>query len=291
MTGSGKVGGSSVTSRSSSQIVSPVVMLRRPNAEEHQLARVGIGPELERERAKLVGVVGFDRHCVVRAEFDARGRRNVQRAGEIIHHCVHEHLHTFFLKGGTTEHRDQFNLTGEPADGCLENRRFNRLVFEDEVRNLVVFVRDGVNQFRETSLGALLMLGGYVLDLVLQTFIRHVARTPDDGLLVHEINDAFKLIFRADGQHDRERIRLELGAHVVQRIFKIRAGAVHLVDERDAGNFVFCRLAPDGFGLRLHTGDTGEHRDRAIEHAHRALDFRREIHVAGSVDDVDAMAD
>ena len=43
------------------------------NAEEHQLARVRIGPQLERQRAELVAVAGFDVDLVVRARLDAFG--------------------------------------------------------------------------------------------------------------------------------------------------------------------------------------------------------------------------
>ena len=130
------------------------------------------------------------------------------------------------------------------------------------------------------------MLGGNVLDFVIQAFVGHVARPPDNGLLVHHVNNAGELVFRADGQKNGIRIRLELGAHIVERVFKIRAGAVHLVDERDAGNLVFRRLPPDGFRLRLHAGDAAKHRDRAIQHAHRAFHLGGEIHVAGRVNDV-----
>ena len=119
MTGSGNVGGSSVTSKSSShkrvaggdvaqtdqrgdvagvnrvdvlalaalndheaadafafaraRIVNGVALLELAgiNAEEHQLAGVGIGPELERERAELVVVVGLDlaRRCPCRVRW------------------------------------------------------------------------------------------------------------------------------------------------------------------------------------------------------------------------------
>ena len=72
----------------------------------------------------------------------------------------------------------------------------------------------------------------------------------------------------AQRQENRECIRLELGAHVVQRVLKIRAHAVHLVDERDARDTVFRRLPPDGLGLRLHACDSAEYRHRAVEHAH-----------------------
>jgi hypothetical protein len=41
--------------------------------------------------------------------------------------------------------------------------------------------------------------------------------------------------------------------------------------------------------LRLHAGHAAEHGDRAVEHAHGALHLGGEIHVAGSVNDVDAV--
>ncbi len=81
---------------------------------------------------------------------------NVQRAGQIIHDRVHQNLHGFFLEGRTAEHRNQFNLAGEAADGGLEHRRRNRLFLEHQVGDLVVLVGDGVNQFRERGLGAFL---------------------------------------------------------------------------------------------------------------------------------------
>src|SRR5690606_7380191 len=48
-------------------------------------------------------------------------------------------------------------------------------------------------------------------------------------------------------------------------------------------------LAPNRFGLRLDTGNRVEHRDRTVENAQRALDFDREVHVTGRIDDVDAL--
>src|SRR5207247_7690480 len=70
-------------------------------------------------------------------------------------------------------------------------------------------------------------------------------------------------------------------------VLKIGASAVHFVDERDARDFVFGGLTPDGFGLRLYAGDTTEHGDGTVQHAHGALNFSGEIDVAGGIDDVD----
>ena len=65
---------------------------------------------------------------------------------------------------------------------------------------------------------------------------------------------------------------------------------VHLVNEADARDAVAVGLAPDGLGLGLDAAHRIEHRDRAVEHAQRALDLRREVDVARRVDDVDREA-
>ena len=70
---------------------------------------------------------------------------------------------------------------------------------------------------------------------------------------------------------------------------EIGADAVHLVDERDARHAILVRLTPYRFRLRLHAGNRIEHRNRAIQHAQRPLDFHGEIHVARRVDDIDAI--
>ena len=68
---------------------------------------------------------------------------------------------------------------------------------------------------------------------------------------------------------------------------RIRAGAVHLVDERQPRDVIAFHLAIDGDRLRLHAADGAQHEDRAVEHAQAALDFDGEIDVARRVDQVD----
>ena len=60
-----------------------------------------------------------------------------------------------------------------------------------------------------------------------------------------------------------------------------------LLTKHMRGHVVLVGLAPDGLGLGLDAGDRVEHRDRAVEHAQRALDLDGEVDVAGRVDDVD----
>ena len=233
-----------------------------------------------------------------RAEFVTFRAGNVERAGQVIHHRVHQDLHTFFLEGRTAENRNQFDLAGEAADGGFERGRVNTLFFEHHLCDGIVLVGDGINQFRERSLRALLKFGGNVFDFVIQPFIG-LGWPPEDYLLVDHVNHALKaasngLAFGfsrtfAEGQENRDGIRAQLGAHVIQRVRKICASAVHLVHERDARNFVFGRLSPDCFRLWLDAGNTTEDSDRAVQHAHGTLNFGGEIHVTRRINDVDAM--
>ncbi len=84
-------------------------------------------------------------------------------------------------------------------------------------------------------------------------------------------------------------MQLELLAELVADAERVRAGAVELVDERDARHLVAAHLAIDRVRLRLHAGDAAQHHDGAVEHAQRALDLDREVDVSGGVDDVDVV--
>ncbi len=75
--------------------------------------------------------------------------------------------------------------------------------------------------------------------------------------------------------------------HRLDGVLKISAGTIHLVDKREPRHVIFVRLAPNRLRLRLHAVDGVKNRDRAVEHAQRALDFHGEIDVARSVDNID----
>src|SRR6185369_1064924 len=47
----------------------------------------------------------------------------------------------------------------------------------------------------------------------------------------------------------------------------------------------------DSFRLRLYARDTVEYGNRAVEHTERPLHFHREVNVARSINDIDAMID
>ncbi len=67
----------------------------------------------------------------------------------------------------------------------------------------------------------------------------------------------------------------------------IRAGAVHLVNEREPRHVIALHLAIDRDRLRLHAADRAKDEDRAIEDAQAALNFNGEVDVTGSIDQID----
>ena len=75
--------------------------------------------------AELVIVVRIHMDNIFRAGFQTFGAGNIQRTGKIIHHCVNQNLHAFFLEGRTAKHRNKFNLASEPADRRLQNQGFD----------------------------------------------------------------------------------------------------------------------------------------------------------------------
>jgi hypothetical protein len=109
------------------------------------------------------------------------------------------------------------------------------------------------------------------------------------GLHVDQVDVAAVLGLLADRQHDRHGVYAQARAHRVDAEVEIGADAVELVDEGDARHVVLVGLAPDGLGLRLDARHAVEHAHGPVEHAQRALDLGREVHVAGSVDQVDGV--
>ena len=107
------------------------------------------------------------------------------------------------------------------------------------------------------------------------------------AFICEQVDDAVELALGADRQlHDGDG-GVEAVLDHVDAAEEVGADAVHLVDEAHPRHVVLVGLAPHRLGLRLHAGDRVEHRDRAVEHAQRALDLDGEVDVAGRVDDVD----
>jgi len=62
-----------------------------------------------------------------------------------------------------------------------------------------------------------------------------------------------------------------------------------LLTNTESRHLILVGLAPNGLGLWLHTRGATEDNYRAIENTQRPLHFNREVHVTGSIDNVDTV--
>src|SRR6201999_46963 len=106
---------------------------------------------------------------------------------------------------------------------------------------------------------------------------------------LHDVDNALEIGFAADRPGDDHRAGAQTVDHHVDAALEVSASAVHLVDEADARHVILVGLTPHGFGLRLDTGNSVEHSNRTVQHAHGTLDFNGEVHMTRRVDDVDAV--
>jgi len=112
---------------------------------------------------------------------------------------------------------------------------------------------------------------------------------PDDGNHSDQVDDTIESAFGANRQLHDSRVRTQPVTDHFDRVVKIGADLIHLVDEDHARDFILVRLPPDRFGLRFDAGIGIQQSNGAIENAQAPLDFNGEVHVTGRIDDVDAL--
>ena len=87
------------------------------------------------------------------------------------------------------------------------------------------------------------------------------------------------------------RDRVQAGANHADGTVKICPNAIHFVDKTDTWHAVIIRLPPNSFRLGFDTSNGIEDDDTTIQNAQTALDFGREVNVAGGVNDVDLVVE
>ena len=218
----------------------------------------------------------------------ALDRRDVHRGRHVVDHGVQQLLHALVLVGGAHEHR--VDLAGDDAlaDGGLQLLDGDFLLHEDLLHEVVVAVGGGLQKllavqgrvFGELGRDGVHRLGvGHALVVGLEV----------PGSHGHEVHDAPEVILGTHGNLGGHGLRIQTVAHGLDGMEEVGTHAVVLVDEGDAGHAVTLGLAPHRLGLRLHAGNGIEYGDGAVEHAQGALYLGREVHVAGGVDDLEAV--
>ena len=201
-------------------------------------------------------------------------------------HRVEQRLHALVLEARAAQHRGDLDRQRRLADRLLEALGRDLLLLEDHLDELVVVVGDLLEQVLARGRGLVGQLRGNVDDVLLLAELVLV----DDRLHLDQVDDPAEVGLGADRQLDRHRVGAEAVDHRLHAAVEVGADPVHLVDVGDPRDAVLVGLAPHGLGLRLDAGDRVEQRDRAVEHAQRALHLDGEVDVAGRVDDVDPVA-
>ena len=254
------------------------------DAQEGEAPHVGVAHHLEGKRGKGRRRVGRTLHLVA-AVVHALGGRHVERRRHEVHDGVQQRLHALVLERRAAEHGCHVDGQHRGADGLLDHVRRDVVALEVGLGQLVIAVGKGLDELLAGHLG----VGGHGLRDGAHLHLGAQVVLVGGGVHLDQVDDARELRLGADGQLDGHGLGAQAVDHGLHGGVEVGADAVHLVDVGDARHAVAVGLAPHGLGLRLHAGHRVEHGHGAVEHAQRALHLDREVHVAGGVDDVDAV--
>ncbi len=254
------------------------------DADEGELADEGVGHDLEDEGAEG-GVVGGGAGDLVALVVEAGNGGDVEGGGQVGDDGVEQGLDALVLEGGAAQHREELEGDGGAAQGGAQLVGGDGLAVHVLAQQEVVALDDLLDHLLVVGVGEIGHVGGDGGGVVVGA---HGLVAVGDGLHAEQVHDAAEAVLVADGDLDGDGGGVEAGADGAEGVGEVGAGAVHFVDEADAGDAVFVGLAPDGLGLGLDAVDAVEEGDGAVEHAQGALDLGGEVHVAGGVNDIDA---
>src|SRR5690606_11548245 len=253
------------------------------NPDEGQRADERVRRDLERERRERRLVFGgTGRFALVRE--GALDRRDILRRRQIIDDRIEHGLHALVLERAAAEHGHDLVAQTARTQAALDLLYREGLALEVLLEQLLVALGRSLDQL----LAVLLRVGLELLgDVDLLEAHALGLLVPDDFLHLDQIDHAAELVLGADRELQKHRVAVQALLDLAIDAEEVRAGPVHLVDEREPRHLVLVRLPPDGLGLRLYAADRAEYGDRAVEHTQAPLDLDREVDVPRRVDDVD----
>jgi hypothetical protein len=219
------------------------------------------------------------------ARVDALDLADLAGGRQVLDDGVEEELDADVAEGRAAQDRVAAALDGALAEGGADLVGGDgALVVEVFVGEVVVHLGRALHEFVVPFLD----LVGHVLgDGLLGDDRALLVGVEVEGLHVHQVDDALELVALADGVLDGDPVGAQAALDGPEAELEIAAELVHLVDKAQARDAVAVGLAPDRLALGLDALLAVEDGDRAVEHAQRALDLDREVHVAGRVDQVD----
>ena len=83
----------------------------------------------------------------------------------------------------------------------------------------------------------------------------------------NQVDDAFELLFGANGNLERYGYDAQTVAHGLHGTVKIRPDAIHLINEGNAGDLVPFGLMPDRLGLGLNARHRTEYGNGSVQNS------------------------
>ncbi len=255
-----------------------------PDAEEVELAHVGIGGRLEDEG----GERGVYRRLALLLRSGIgmlpRHRLALERAGNALDDQIEQRLNADIVGARAKQDREEGALANALLDSANDILAGDLLLHEVLVTQLLIHVsqrldqrvtilRDGIGQFRRHG-----------------AFLRLLALAPGVGFVADDIDDAAEAQLGAHRHlHSHGRLA-KARADIFHHALKVGVLAPHLVDEEDARKVVLIREAPVELGAYLYSGHGVHEHDRPFDNAQGAANIRLEIDEARSIDDVELVA-
>ena len=109
----------------------------------------------------------------------------------------------------------------------------------------------------------------------------------DEGVLAEHVGDGVEVLFLAERQLERPQVVAERGAQVGDDAAEVRARAILLRDDEDAGHARLLSCRPHRTGARGDAVDRAHHDGGDIRHGQRGVDTAHEVGMSGCVHERD----
>src|SRR5918994_4154009 len=260
--------------------------LTRIDAAEGDGADEGIVHDLEGEHGERLVVGRPANGLFLGLEVDALDLAAIHGRRKEVDDGVQERLNALVLECGTAKNRMEGAALHSRADQPAQGHIVGLLPVEVGHHGLVVHLH---RSFDELVAVFISLIEQVRRDLFLAEGSAQGLAGPNDGLHLDQVDHALEVALGADRQLEANRLAGDSVDDIRDALEEVGAGLVHLVDEHDTRNVVLVGLTPHGLGLGLDALVAVENADGAVQHAQGTLHLNGEVHVAGGVDDIQAL--
>ncbi|KAF5048383.1 hypothetical protein DSECCO2_450710 [anaerobic digester metagenome] len=188
---------------------------------------------------------------------------DIGRIGQVADNSIEQRLDALVLVCRAHEHRAEFETDGSFADGLLQ--QFNGyVVLKHGFHKLIGAHGNTVKQLFALGDGFCHEMGGNLsfTDLVcIRTGIEVQC------LHGHQVDNAFQMILKPDGNLHQNRIQAELLDQLLFDTVRIGPGSVAFIDKGNTGNMVALHLPVNGNRLALYAADGAKYQHCAVKYA------------------------